>query len=383
VDNRAQAEIAMKKMPCLFFVLGLLTLGIRSVQAADANQPAGFRLTVELQDGSRLVGKAGDETYQFRSDVLGEMKLPLEKIRAIECQPKTNSVKLTTASGDSLSAQFAMKEIRIETAFGNVKLPANLLKRMQVSAATVKMAKIRPGLIALWRGEGNGNDSVGGNNGVLTDVSFADGKVGQAFSFTGSNQDVHIPNNASLNMGSGNGFTLTAWINPSSISHLNPIFEWNSGDSITAPGAHFYIFPDGSLYANFTDADGGWHRIQSSAGLVTTETFQHVAVTYEKASGQATLYYNGVMVARQRMENLAPMTAYDLHLGRRPPTQGETYNFEGLLDEAAIYNRALSEEEIKAICTEENNGDPLPTPKPAPFQQSIRSFDGFNRGGLP
>jgi hypothetical protein len=28
--------------------------------------------------------QAGDENYQFRSDVLGEMKLPLERIRSME-----------------------------------------------------------------------------------------------------------------------------------------------------------------------------------------------------------------------------------------------------------------------------------------------------------
>jgi hypothetical protein len=52
--------------------------------SADTNQPTNFRLTVELQDGSKLVGQAGDENYQFRSDVLGEMKLPLERIRSME-----------------------------------------------------------------------------------------------------------------------------------------------------------------------------------------------------------------------------------------------------------------------------------------------------------
>jgi hypothetical protein len=37
-----------------------------------------------LQDGSKLIGQAGDENYQFRPDVLGEMKLPLERIRSME-----------------------------------------------------------------------------------------------------------------------------------------------------------------------------------------------------------------------------------------------------------------------------------------------------------
>jgi len=38
-----------------------------------------------------------------------------------------------------------------------------------------------PGLVALWSGDGDGNDSVGGNTATLTDISFEEGKVGQAF----------------------------------------------------------------------------------------------------------------------------------------------------------------------------------------------------------
>lgn len=138
----------MKATLSLFFVLGVLTFGFHPAEAADTNQLAGFRLIVELQDGSKIIGKADDENYQFHSDVLGEMKLSLERIRSIECQTKTNSVKLTTSSGDVLSAQFGMKEIRIETTFGNIRLPASLLKGIQVSPM-VRLSKSRPGLIAI------------------------------------------------------------------------------------------------------------------------------------------------------------------------------------------------------------------------------------------
>src|SRR5476649_1789963 len=48
--------------------------------------------------------------------------------------------------------------------------------------AKFKMHKMPPGLVAFWSGDGNGSDLVGGNKMELTDISFADGKVGQAFS---------------------------------------------------------------------------------------------------------------------------------------------------------------------------------------------------------
>jgi hypothetical protein len=73
----------MKAIPHLLYALGILIFGFRSIQAADNNQ-TNFRLTIDLQAGSKLVGEAGDENYQFRSDVLGEMKLPLERLRSME-----------------------------------------------------------------------------------------------------------------------------------------------------------------------------------------------------------------------------------------------------------------------------------------------------------
>ena len=140
----------MKVTLRLFCVLGILTICLPRTEAAPAtNQPTGFHLTIELQDGSRIIGKSADPAYQFHSDVVGEMKLLLERIRSIECSAKTNSAQLTTTNGDTLTVQWATKEVRVETAFGNFKLPANLIKRVQIFAIG-KPGQMRPGLVALW-----------------------------------------------------------------------------------------------------------------------------------------------------------------------------------------------------------------------------------------
>jgi hypothetical protein len=48
------------------------------------------------------------------------------------------------------------------------------------------------------------------------------------------------------------------------------------------------------------------------------------------------------------------------------------------MDEIAIYNRALSAAEIQAVCTGQNNGEPLPPPTPAP----VMFRNGFGNGGI-
>jgi len=361
----------------LFLACGVLGFCFNPLRAAPVatNQPVGFRLIIELQDGSRIIGQSGDDTFQFRSDVLGEMKLPLERIRSITCRPKTNSIQLATANGDTLTAQFAIRVLRVETAFGNFKLPVDLIQHLTVSP-TGKPGQMRPGLVALWSGEGDGNDSAGGNPATLMgDVSFAEGKVGQAFSLNGFNSCLRIPFNPSLNVGESDGLTITAWIKPSDVSGFHPIIEWNP--SATMPGVigvQLWIGhrPDsqGVLQANIVDADSGHHFLVSPPGVVVNGRFQHAAVTYDKTSGIGVLYLNGAVMAQAQWGSFVPLTRGDLWISRRPTDHpGDwTYNkfFAGLLDELAIYNRALPASEIQTICAEENNGEPLPPPARTP-----------------
>jgi hypothetical protein len=377
----------MKKiLTGLFCVLVVSSLCCRQAAAAlsATNSAAEFRLTVELQDGSRVVGKSGDENFLFESDVLGEMKLPPAEIRSVECQPGTNSVKLTTANGDTLAVQFAMKEIRVETAFGKLKLAVDSIKSVQVSVSG-GAGKIRPGMVALWSGEGNADDTAGENNGVMEGgIGFAPGKVGQAFLFNDQGADVKIPANSSLDVGIGNGFTIELWINPTDVFIQHPLVEWGPRQTPDdLEGVHFWISVNsgtgqggpGCLCGNVVDTDHVSHSLYSAPGIVRAGTFQHVALTYDKTSGNAAMYYNGAVVATANLGIFTPKTSGELLFGHRVATD-ESYL--GILDEVGLYNRALSASEIQAICVEENNGESLPPPQPSsPNRMRIPFNSGF------
>jgi hypothetical protein len=240
-----------------------------------------------------------------------------------------------------------------------------------------KRGHLPPGLVGLWSGEGGGNDSVGGNKATLTDISFAEGKVGRAFSFNGTSSSIKIAASSGLNVGTGNGFTLIAWINPANAAVANPIFEWNPDDGVDM-GVQFNLFPNGQIYANIVDTSGNLipgHRFWTATGVVTYNEFQHLALTYDKTSGLATMFRNGVLVAQQNLGVFTPLTSCNLYLGYYPlSAPWGTATFTGEIDELSLYNRALSADEIKAVAVEENHGEPLPEPKPAPFPQRTRSF---------
>jgi Na+/proline symporter len=239
-------------------------------------------------------------------------------------------------------------------------------------------------LVSCWPGTGTAHDFVGTNNGLLQGgISFAPGKVGQAFNFNNTNADVFVPASASLDVGVGNGFTLEAWINSTNVAIRNPIFEWNPGNDASYEGVHFYIdpytprnFPDahssfqpGTLYCNIIDTGGAvlpGHQLWSSYGVVQPNVFQHVALTYDKTTGVATIYCNGAVVGSQHLGSFTPLTCYNLYLGRRPPTRGETYTFAGLIDEPTLYNRPLSAAEIQTIYNAGSAGKWPPPPPTGP-----------------
>ncbi|HUA68532.1 MAG TPA: LamG domain-containing protein, partial [Candidatus Saccharimonadales bacterium] len=181
------------------------------------------------------------------------------------------------------------------------------------------------------------------------------------------------PASPSLDLGADDGFTIMAWIKPSDVEGLHPIIDWSDNN----PGqdsdpVHLWISarPDenGVLRANLGGGEGNdW--LVSKQGVLISGAFQHIAMTYDKASGMSVLYMNGVMVAQHQLSpQIVANTKGDLwfsKIDRRPGNWSTDRAFAGLMDEIALYNRALSASEIQAICTEQNHGEPLALPTPS------------------
>jgi len=356
----------------------MLLQGCATAAPTSTNQ-TGFRLTIELQDGSKIIGKSGDEMFQFRSDVLGEIKLPLEKIRSIECQPKTNSVKLATANGDALAVEFVTKEIKMEATFGNFKLPVHLIRRVRISPMG-KMGR-RPGLMALWAGEGNGDDVIGGNHGSLQNgARFSPGKVGQAFKLDGVPNPTARPNNGPhvqvsdsiLSISGNNDFTIVLWANFSSlVGYANTGYPYGgvfiSQDEGAGNMNKWYFALDGrALDFHINSPNTGPLFLVQAPFTPNLNQWYHLAVT--RSDSLYTIYANGVAIGSQNDTHAIPEPNAPVKIGA-----AEGMYFNGLLDEVKIYNRALSAAEIQADGVEENNDEPLPPPPASP---KIRRYYG-------
>jgi hypothetical protein len=355
------------------------------VSAPGAAAPAGAgtaQLSIELRDGSHIVGKGLDDSLTFHSAAMGDLKLTWAGIRSLEyAGTNTEKARLTATNGDVYEVQFEAPAVHVETSFGKTELPVKSIRNVKVSmtGGTGRFpSELSQGLVALWSGEGDARDSFGTNNGKLEgQIGFTTGQIGLAFNFLTPADDVRIPASPALDVAAGGSLTITAWIKPAEVTGANSLLEWNTGDGVTYWGAHFGLNANafnsgpGTLYANLVDQAGAWHQIHSPPGVVKADVFQFVALSYDKNSGLARIYCNGHTVAEQILGNFIPNTRYDLFLGRRPLTRGETSAYVGALDEVAIFNRALSAEEIQALCTAQNNGEAMPATTPAPSRPGV------------
>ena len=211
-------------------------------------------------------------------------------------------------------------------------------------------------MAAWWPWNGNANDIKNNNTATLfgNPPFDAAGKVGQALRFDGVDDYAKASASSSLNVGAGDGLTIEAWIRPGSTRDA-ALVEWNNG-TMSGVGTHLWIFSNGRLYANLKDTAGVDHTMGGAP--ITTNTYQHVALTYDKSSGQARLYRNGVVGGGVNLDpgSVTPQTTYDLYFGRRPASG--YWPYVGQMDEPGIFNRALTQQEIQGIYNAGNATSP-------------------------
>ncbi|MEY2432673.1 MAG: hypothetical protein QOC92_2398 [Acidimicrobiaceae bacterium] len=198
--------------------------------------------------------------------------------------------------------------------------------------------------VSYWRlGESCGNqaaDARGANpgtyvNGVaLAQPSLlpADG-ANTAAGFDGVNDNVQIANSASLNLASA--FSLEAWIKPTAIPAAG---GWAS--VVTKPESYSLQFNGPRL--EFCVIQGGTRRrLQAPAGAIAAGLTYHVTGTYDGTMQR--LYVNGTEVASAALTGAASATTNPLRLGSWDGT-GEYY--KGVVDDVAVYNKALTAAQV-------------------------------------
>jgi hypothetical protein len=201
-------------------------------------------------------------------------------------------------------------------------------------------------LVAHWElDEGQGDtayDSVGSNNGTIYGAQWTAGKVGDyALDFDGNNDYVEtVGNILDLPMGD---HTIAVWANINDTSSSGVIIF--AGDT-EKWWQISYASSASRYYAQWND--DVIHTIVSSDEPPSVGEWTHFAM--RRSGTWYTLFVDGVeQVDRERVNNDFQGVGTILFGG--VPSAGNYY-FDGKIDDARIYNRALSETEIMALVPE-------------------------------
>ncbi|MBI5416389.1 cadherin-like domain-containing protein [Candidatus Poribacteria bacterium] len=223
--------------------------------------------------------------------------------------------------------------------------------QMLIRVTDVSAKDIQSSANGWWKfdeGSGiNAYDSAGNNKGTLSLVnnspSWDIGKVNYGLNFKGDGGYVNIPNSRTLN--NPTNFTCSAWVYPNDLSTKQ----------------YQTIVDKGNTWVKSFWLDGGRNKVirgyvkfkgesknsaeSRSYGIIKEKEWQHLVMTFDFGSKKIRFYINGEEISSYLIHvsgtgDMVDDAIYPLKIGT---------NFNGLLDEVAIFNRVLTKGEIGVL----------------------------------
>jgi hypothetical protein len=229
-------------------------------------------------------------------------------------------------------------------------------------------ANLNDGLVAYYPLNGNADDESGnGNDGTVYGASLTEDRFGNAnsaYNFDGVDDYIEKRTPSSVLNANLQDWTISAWINTSRTGQIQTIVSrYECGWNCPSNGA-------GSLYDLQVTEDGyGSYGIRNTVPpfaentsvennvSITDGTWHHISGVLNRSTLEITIFIDGYPVNSVSVDGL---TALDDRQGS-PLSIGRTFiqrwaqpreYFLGTIDDIRIYNRALSESEIRELYNE-------------------------------
>jgi hypothetical protein len=212
------------------------------------------------------------------------------------------------------------------------------------------------GLVDYWPMDdadpGYARDAAGPADGTVFDATRVPGRVGRAIVLHepdgphGAEQHVDAPDWAGMRFAADDSFTLAIWVNLQNTTGHSQCIVSHARDG----GAWYglWIQTDGHLFAS---SPAG-----RMVGPVATPGWHHVALVQDGPAHLRTLYVDGVATVTARSQDASgsgPMVFGNVRAGTDP--------FDGWLDEARLYARALPADQVRALFADPHVSH-VPTP---------------------
>jgi hypothetical protein len=259
---------------------------------------------------------------------------------------------------------------------------------ISATAANAQIPSYVPtnGLVGWWPFNGNANDESGngyngqvfsGTNGAIQYTEDRNGELSQAIEFSSNNAwnslGPYITINNSQNLLATDSYTINYFIKVSSSNITGEILNKGADNST---GAFINRVNNGNMQCFVGGYSGGINNIaiQSNTWLMITITRNESGVISLKVNGmEMQQFINSPMVSGSSQLSIGAMVSGG--------SNGSYYPFQGALDDIAIYNRALTEQEIQNLytgtTTTVDTGDgAAPLPQGIPYQAAARDAQG-------
>jgi hypothetical protein len=223
------------------------------------------------------------------------------------------------------------------------------------------------GIISYWKGDGNANDAMNLNPGTekngIAYTADNGGKVGKAFSFDGTDDYIEIANEQNFDalLDGHHPFSFSVWLNAQfAPSGWVGKMIFTKGNDPEFSGFYFWR-TDRCDFEIKNNANSISHFADGNAGAVNG-VWQHWVVTYD-GSGDVNgmkIYRDGAPVTPLSVNSAGLGSAYQLN--DMPLLLGSDtrygWRYQGLMDEAAFFNRELSPTDVQTLYARSNSNQP-------------------------
>jgi|GEM_PF-3034575 len=168
---------------------------------------------------------------------------------------------------------------------------------------------------------------------------------GTSVALSGSGSYIEVPHSSHLNLNGANGFTMSLWVYPTSTGNYRALL----GKGVGSPNyCYLLAFDSGTLFPTLymTGANAVWSNRATTAA--TLNAWNHIAVTFDPPTKTLQYYVNGVQAGTRVVAGsaLSACASNPLEVGTMI---SRSYPFAGRLDEIALFDRALTQQEITSL----------------------------------
>lgn len=252
--------------------------------------------------------------------------------------------------------------VQVSNAFG-FDWSSNAQLVVQSPPGPPPCAATATGLVGWWSAENNAWDNVSGAVGTLyAGTDFSTGRVGMAFSFPTSSAGVDLGDPEQLKF--TNSFSLEAWVWVEALPEQGSGQILFRGNPWPCQAAYsLSVQPSAAVRFQVGDDSGATLcGVDLETPAIVLQQWTHVAAIFDAAGGTMQVYLNGELAAQTNALVRPPgdLSGGGVVIGNNSPGN-IAEPLQGRIDELAVYDRALSALEIKAIVDSGESGKcPLP-----------------------